>query len=306
MSTPSTATAIHPSHYGYSHHQTFQPGSYPSATASAASPRLGTYPYPSGNASSRPAAATTTTTTTAPLQTLPPPTMASYPSSATLPTAQSRKKKPNWAEFYKNGIPEEIIVIDDDDDEPAVVPVNQTPSSAKPAALTTTAAAAATAVPSRRQAASRTTAANNENAPAAAGPASKRRRTGVDTNYGVPQYDHPAYSIHSQPRFGEQSSEASISTDRTNSLHTTAPTSLGSHGSAPTSGLYYEDATVGQKRKRVVTRKSARDEQKRKEMEQSGDAFASYQPPPKPPIKAKDVVVTVVRDVSDGFHQANV
>jgi dual-specificity kinase len=65
--------------------------------------------------------------------------------------------------------------------------------------------------------------------------------------------------------------------------------------------VYYEDATVGQKRKRVVTRKSARDEQKRKELEQSGDAFASYIPPPKPPIKAKDVVVTVVRDVSENL-----
>jgi dual-specificity kinase len=218
--------------------------------------------------------------------------MTSYPSSTTLPTAQSRKKKPDWAEFYKNGIPQEIIVIDDDDDEPAVVATGAGPAT--PATVTNSALG-------RRPATSRTGQAVTTNGNAAAGPASKRRRTGVDTNYGVPQYDHPAYSIHSQQRFGEPSSEASISTDRTNSLHTTAPTSLGSHGSAPTSGVYYEDATVGQKRKRVVTRKSARDEQKRKELEQSGDAFASYIPPPKPPIKAKDVVVTVVRDVSENL-----
>jgi hypothetical protein len=56
---------------------------------------------------------------------------------------------------------------------------------------------------------------------------------------------------------------------------------------------------VGQKRKRVATRKSTRDEQKRRELETTGDAFLSYVPPPKPPIKAKDVHVPVVRDVSD-------
>jgi dual-specificity kinase len=62
-------------------------------------------------------------------------------------------------------------------------------------------------------------------------------------------------------------------------------------------GVYSEDATVGQKRKRT-TRKSARDEQKRREEETVGDAFLSYVPPPKPPIKAKDVPVPVIRDVS--------
>jgi dual-specificity kinase len=62
--------------------------------------------------------------------------------------------------------------------------------------------------------------------------------------------------------------------------------------------MYYEEAAVGQKRKRVVTRKSARDEQKRRELEIAGDAYSSYIPPPKPPIKAKDVTVPVIRDVS--------
>jgi dual-specificity kinase len=81
-------------------------------------------------------------------------------------------------------------------------------------------------------------------------------------------------------------------------LHTTAPTSLGSQGSTGASnGVYYEDANVGQKRKRVTTRKSARDEQKKRELEAGGDAFLSYVPPPKPPIKAKDVPVPVIRDV---------
>jgi hypothetical protein len=77
---------------------------------------------------------------------------------------------------------------------------------------------------------------------------------------------------------------------------------MGSHGSTGASnGVYYEEPNVGQKRKRVTTRKSARDEQKRRELETTGDAFLSYIPPPQPPIKAKDVHVPVIRDVSRRF-----
>ncbi|KAL1959467.1 hypothetical protein VTO42DRAFT_1912 [Malbranchea cinnamomea] len=276
MSTPSTATATHPSHkyYGYSHHQTFQPSavSYSATDPPVSSPQLGNHTYPS-------------TTQPASTHALPPvassksavvqPTMTTYQPSTTLPTAQSRRKKPNWAEFYKNGIPKEVIVIDDDDDEPPAN-VSSSATGRKPAA--------------GRTAPDTTT---NGNVP----PASKRRRTGIETTYDLAQYDRPAYSSHPQ-HFGDDSSAASISTDRTNSIHTTAPTSLGSHGSASTNGVYYEDANVGEKRKRVVTRKAARDEQKRREQELAGDAFASYVPPPNPPLKAKDVPVKVAPDYS--------
>jgi dual-specificity kinase len=202
--------------------------------------------------------------------------MTSYQPSATLPTAQSRKKKPDWGEFYKNGVPKEIIVIDDDDDvnDETLQPTWKTVSRA-PAPGTATALTNGTAVP----------------------PANKKRRTGMETAFDLAYYDRPTYSIPSQ-QYGEESSGNSISTDRTTSLQTTAPTSLGSHGSASTNNMYYEEAAVGQKRKRVVTRKSARDEQKRRELEIAGDAYSSYIPPPKPPIKAKDVAVPVIRDVS--------
>lgn len=276
MSTPSTATATHPSqHYGYSHHQAFQPSgiAYPATTSSVASPRLGAYAYP---ASGQPA----------PSHTLPPsasakssvvqpgqPTMAAYQPSTTL------RKQPDWAEFYKNGVPKEIIVIDDDEDEVTAVPP---PGSA------------ASGASARKAAVTRTI--PNATTNGHAQPASKRRRTGMEATYDLAQHDRPTYSIR-PPQFGEDASVASISTDRTNSLHTTAPTSLGSHGSAPTNGVYYEDASVGQKRKRV-TRKTTRDEQKRRELEVVGDAFASYVPPPKPPLKAKDLQVRLAPDVS--------
>lgn len=119
----------------------------------------------------------------------------------------------------------------------------------------------------------------------------------METAYDVGYYDRPSYSMNPQP-YGDSSSGGSLSTDRTTSLHTTAPTSMGSNGSTGTSnGAYYEDANVGQKRKRVTTRKSARDEQKRRELESAPDAFLNYIPPPQPPIKAKDVPVPVIRDV---------
>jgi dual-specificity kinase len=187
--------------------------------------------------------------------------------SSAAPSLGSRKKQPDWTEFYKNGIPKEVIVIDDS-------PGPEAPNGA-----------------------SASTAGATRPAPAAPQPAGKKRRTGIESAYDLGHYDRPSFSINPQ-QYGDNSSTTSLSTDRTASLHTTAPTSLGSQGSAGASnGVYYEEAAIGQKRKRVATRKSTRDEQKRRELETTG-AFESYVPPPNPPIKAKDVPVPVVRDVS--------
>lgn len=188
--------------------------------------------------------------------------------SSAAPSLGNRKKQPDWSEFYKNGIPKEVIVIED---SPGPEPSNGAPA---PPAHTST-----------------------RPAPAAPQPAGKKRRTGIETAYDLGHYDRPSFSINPQ-QYGETSSNTSLSTDRTASLHTTAPTSLGSQGSAGASnGAFHDDAAIGQKRKRVATRKSTRDEQKRRELEITG-AFESYIPPPNPPIKAKDVPVPVVRDVS--------
>ncbi|BDD57541.1 hypothetical protein MAP00_002895 [Monascus purpureus] len=267
MSTPTTATATHPSHhqrYGYSHHQAYQPTtSYPTSTADAA--RLAnSYAYAVHN----PLPTNTTLSYTPSSKMVPTgsvPNAVSSTSSVSCSVGRSGgKKKPDWGEFYKNGIPKEVIVIDD------------SPEPSNTVSRSTVAVA-------------------NANG-SQAQPAGKRRKTGLESNYDVVYYDRPSYSINPQP-YGEDSSAGSISTDRTTSLHTTAPTSLGSHGSSGASaGIYYEDANVGQKRKRVTTRKSARDEQKRRELETFGDAFLSYIPPPNPPIKAKEVPVPVIRD----------
>lgn len=279
MSTPSTATATHPSHqrYGYSRHQVYhQPNPQSFPTASAASNALANpFSYTSNHQSTTNGlslASTPKTTATVP-------SMASYSTPTVLPTAHSRRKQPDWGEFYKNGVPKEIIVIDDDDDDDNA---NNDPVPVSASAVTSTTRTAPRVAPS----------ASSSNLPA-----SKKRRTDASSGVDV-YYERPAYSASSQ-KYGEGSSAApSMSTDRTASIHTTAPTSLGSQASgSATNNAYLDDVAVGQKRKRVVTRKAARDELKRRELETVGDAFSSYIPPPKPPIKAKDVVVPVIRDV---------
>ncbi|KAJ5552008.1 hypothetical protein N7535_000046 [Penicillium sp. DV-2018c] len=274
MSTPSTATATHPSHhqtYGYTHHPSYQPNpSYQASTAAAGTRLANSYPVPV------PSPKTTTLPYAQPPRIPPaatPSAMTHQSGSSAAPSGGGRKKKPDWTEFYKNGLPKEVIVIDD---SPGPEPSNGT--SARPAY----------AAPRQP--------------PAAPQPAGKRRRTGMETAYDLGHYDRPSFSINPQ-NYGEESSVTSLSTDRTASLHTTAPTSLGSQGSSGASnGVYYEDNAVGQKRKRA-TRKSTRDEQKRRELETNGDAFLSYVPPPKPPIKAKDVPVPVVRDYTSSLNK---
>ncbi|PCH01414.1 Hypothetical protein PENO1_043370 [Penicillium occitanis (nom. inval.)] len=278
MSTPSTATATHPSHhphYGYSHHQIgYQSnGAYPAASTTTGSARLAnSYAY-----SANTPTATTTTTQSHPLPPIPqsattpsnPPAYNTTPANTNSMSSgtSSRRRKPDWKEFYKNGLPKEIIVIDD------TPPPDQSTGSRPPAAA----------------------AANGQ-------PAGKKRRTGLESAYDVTYHDRPSFSTNPQP-YWDNSSHNSLSTDRTTSLHTTAPTSLGSAGSVGTNnGVVYEDANVGQKRKRN-TRTSTRQEAKRRELEAVSDAFLSYIPPPQPPIKAKEVPVPVIRDYSYGKHE---
>ena len=126
--------------------------------------------------------------------------------------------------------------------------------------------------------------------------AAKKRRTAQGNAYQQDQHHQPAYSFHSRSHEGSSGANT-VSTDRTTSLQTTAPTSLGSHTSQGSAGVYLDDGVVGQKRKRI-TRQAVADEKKRKDIEIIGEAYASYVPPPKPPIKAKDVHVPSIKDVS--------
>ena len=187
-------------------------------------------------------------------------------STSALQGSSKRDRRPDWHEFYKNGPPKEIIVIDDD-----------TPPSEPGRKENSRAAAAVKPTVTRGE------------------PTNKKRRTAYDAARDQQEYSYArTYSDNS-------GGSNTISTDRTTSLQTTAPTSMGSsHGSA---GAYVDESQVGQKRKRV-TRGQIANEKKRAmqggvdSTGTQGDAFSAYVPPPKPPIKAKEVHVPSVKDVS--------
>jgi len=174
---------------------------------------------------------------------------------------RSREDPVDWQEFFGGKPPKEIICIDD------------TPPPTRKVAEEPQAMAGAPA-PS-----------TNGNARHA----DKRRKTDKAPAYNAVFHNQTAYSNTQTPYYDDSSRQYSGSTDRTTSYNTTAPTSLGSS----TSANYLEDAGVGQKRKRATRATVA--EQNRREFV---DPFEEYVPPPKPPIKAKDVHVQVVVDVS--------
>jgi dual-specificity kinase len=178
-----------------------------------------------------------------------------------------RRRNPDWAAFYKNGIPREVIVIDDDEEDPQPPPPRQ---PGQPTRTATNGSARHT---------------------------DKKRKTTASTAYD-PVYNnqHTSYSTTQTPYY-DSPNHNSLSTDRTTSaLNTTAPTSLGSQVSNGHHISPLENSAVGQKRKR--TRAVVQDEVKQaKRREQDDDPFSLYQPPPNPVIKAKDVYVQVVQDV---------
>jgi dual-specificity kinase len=175
---------------------------------------------------------------------------------------------PDWATFYKNGLPREIIIIDDTP-EPEAAPSVKTPVSSQTLLNGNT---------------------NNVNGRSAGRPAAKKRKRDDD----VTRYD-PVHNIVNGNRTQASHSGSTISSDRTNSaIHTTAATSLGSLSS---NGNYdVIEVQPGQKRKR--TRQQVAVEAKKREVLTLGHLFSSYQPPPHPPKKANDVTVRVVADVS--------
>lgn len=273
MSIPSTITATlpppHNQHYGGPNHQPyagsagFYVANHSLFGGSQLAPAYNIFPFQSNTPTSATRNSTISSSSRQPQIN----TMTTSQSSTTAQLSKSRERRPDWHEFYKNGPPKEIIVIDDDSPPPPNrndnEHVNHLPRTYIPGADSTE-------------------------------HASKKRRTGQALVSEPARYQPPLYHT---TRAAADTKSDSISTDRTTSLQNTAPTSLESHASHGTSGAYVENGMVGQKRKRV-TRQQTAEEKKRKEIEVVGDAYSSYVPPPKPPIKAKDVHVPPVKDVS--------
>lgn len=198
-----------------------------------------------------------------------------YETASAATSSSSAKKRVkddpvDWERYFGGKPPKEIIVIDDDEPSPSYPPQNRSgaalPQQPAPAAV-------ANGAPHH---------------------ADKRRKTQTTaTNYDPVYQPQTSYSNTQTPySYDDSPGHYATSTNRTNSYNTTAPTSLASNAS---NGAYLEEGTVGQKRKRT-TRQGAAD-QKRREVEARSDPYAEYVPPPRPPIKAKDVYVNVVPDV---------
>ena len=269
MATPSTVNATVParhSHYGYSNHQAYQANANQHVSNGSSISTSSRLPPIQRNPEYRndyypdislpPSRNTLKAREAAGMAT----------SESTLMTNQSkRERRPDWREFYKNGPPKEIIVIDDDSPPPQSRPERELAQHSSHHGI-------------------------NHGGPVEH--TNKKRRTGYDA---IPVRHQASYSNTNTPHFVGSGSDT-VSSDRTTSLQTTAPTSLGSHGSGGNGGTYIGSGSIGQKRKRV-TRQTTAEEKKRKEIEDIGDAYNSYIPPPKPPIKAKEVFVQPVKDV---------
>jgi dual-specificity kinase len=181
-------------------------------------------------------------------------------------TTASKSRKPDWNEFYKNGVPKEIIVIDDDSPEPANGSGEDIPTYT-----------------------------NGRHA-------DKKRRTGAATAYDPVYNPQPSYSTTQTPYYDNSSGNNTVSTDRTAPVY--KATGSSSIGPALTNGSYLalDEAVTGQKRKRTrqITAEEAK-AAKRRELDRVQSPYSAYIPPPRPPIKAKEVYVEVVRDVSSLF-----
>ena len=199
--------------------------------------------------------------------------MASQPA-----TKRRRSKGPDWKEFYRNGLPNEIIVIDDDSPEPEA-------NTSRKITNGNSSTAAANTVNNMVRAAN--SAAVAVNGSATRQPTRKRRRE--DDLNTTTTTQGSGYHIQYVGSHTNTPAGSTISTDRTNSaLHTTAPTSLSSNSQ-------YDDSIHPQKRKR--TRQQVANEAKRRDTDVLGNRCFTYIPPPLPPKKAPDVNVRTVVDV---------
>ncbi len=274
MSIPSTATvalpSIHTSHYAYPTNRLdhYQSGTGTYDNIRNPSTRLAPSYPPNHHISPNTRTATSSSSRQLPIPTSMAPQLKS---ESQRPIKQERRedRRPNWEEFFKNGVPQEIIVIRDTEE----------PEPPKPEA----------------QVVNRTTrtVVRGGGTPEHA---AKKRKTAANRHYDARNF---SYS-NARPTQLDASASGTISTDRTTSLHTTAPTSLGSHGSHGSGAANHaeDQAVAGQKRKRVTRQQVAADAKRRKEIEEINDPHSLYVPPRKPIAKAPDVHVQPVRDVS--------
>ncbi|KAI5795761.1 kinase-like domain-containing protein [Geopyxis carbonaria] len=281
MSTPSTATALppplditNPYSYNYNHHQ--HHGILHNHSRLPAPVHYQPPPSPLANASVSSVGSTATRTTSA---------MASRTQESSVHSSvqrrTGRRRTPDWNEFYRNGVPEEVIVIGDSPSPPPQQPVVNSRTRQIPSGPRGTNGAQYT----------------NGNSISNGQPRHADKKRKVQASHYEPVYpkQEPTYSATHTPQLnGGYGSPTTVSAhSSTASLHgTTAGTSLTTNGSI---GAVTAN---GQKRKRVT-----RASQAAAAAANTLDAFASYHPPPRPPIKAKEVYVQPIRDTENASQQ---
>lgn len=277
MSTPQTASALHHHHFYPPSH--LYSAEYTTGPVNDYRPNPGTHnPNYNGSLMINHDSPNLRQASTATYATKQPSTNASVAYSAKnspeMPPPKN-KRKPNWNAFYANGVPEEIIVIDDDESTEPATRSNKRSSNYMDSNPTVAGSSAT----------------HND----------KRRRIERPSLY-EPNYQ-PSQTVNRR-RPWEDDSELSNSTasrGRSTAANTysTGQTSL-SAGSGSQRVARIDNTQPGQKRKRL--QEQSPDDESEAEVKPERhqvDSFGPYVPPPKPPIKAKDVYVKVVSDVSN-------
>lgn len=230
-------------------------------------------------------------------------------STSSSATRRSRRRTPDWQEFYRNGPPKEIIVIDD-----SPSPLPSVPSCGGRAAKTGAAALAPAPPSSSRQNGT----VQYPIAATAAQPRHADKKRKVQSTQSVKyepvygsQAESHAFSATQTPHLNGYASPTTLSAHSSDSSvnGTTAETSLESVSSVKD----YTASSAAAAAAATAASTAAANSQKRKRVTRASqaaaaaantlDAFASYHPPPKPPIKAKDVYVQPIQDVSAHFEK---
>lgn len=173
-----------------------------------------------------------------------------------------REKQPDWEKFFENGVPKEFIVIDDSPSPDDGGHSNKTTQSA-----------------------------------AQARPADKKRKINGSSHYDPVHSSNTNTSQRPALHDDTTSNSAGSSARTASAFYSTAPTSLTSQSSSGNKAQKLDDSRAGQKRKRP-TRQIADEESPEVEVVAQNKDWCRYIPPPNPPLKAGDVHVKVVHDVS--------
>ena len=259
MSTPSTITAIHPPVPHFYHYPDYQLSSVKLGTSNNNLARLAINNYRSTRTSPELHASSSPPFTKQNVSVAMPPQ-----SPSDMSTSERLGRTANWEEFYKNGLPKEVIVIDDDSPEPTRR-LGRSPDSYAPHAHIN---------------------GRDEHT-------SKRRRVENGTTCDA-SYNRLHNTARRTPPKANSSSMSENSRGRTASaLYSTAPTSLDSSiGSLPAP---LEDNSATRKRKRPARTTAEEEREELQVLTQS--SWCTYVPPSKPPVKAGEVYVHVIRDV---------